>query len=92
LGSLLDFSEAAGYSGLFAFLALFILPAVAVPPQFVPWFYLIGNLGALVGGVLAAALLDKIGRKITVPRFTLWQLWASFCWQPQPRQGTGTGC
>ena len=31
LGSLLDFSEAAGYYGLFAFLALFILPAVAVP-------------------------------------------------------------
>jgi MFS family permease len=67
LGSLLDFSEAAGYYGLFAFLALFILPAVAVPPQFVPWFYLIGNLGALVGGIVAAALLDKIGRKITVP-------------------------
>jgi len=39
LGSLLDFSEAAGYYGLFAFLALFILPAVAVPSQLVPWFY-----------------------------------------------------
>ena len=32
-------------------------------------FYLIGNLGALVGGIVAAALLDKIGRKITVPSF-----------------------
>jgi hypothetical protein len=52
LGSLLDFSEAAGYYGLFAFLALFILPAVAVPSQFVPWFYLIGNIGALAGGIL----------------------------------------
>src|SRR6516225_6252003 len=69
LGSLLDFSEAAGYYGLFAFLALFILPAIAVPSQFVPWFYLIGNLGALVGGIVAAVLLDKIGRKITVPSF-----------------------
>jgi MFS family permease len=69
LGSLLDFSEAAGYYGLFAFLALFILPAVAVPPQFVPWFYLIGNIGALAGGILAAISLDKIGRKITVPAF-----------------------
>jgi MFS family permease len=65
LGSLLDFSEAAGYYGLFAFLALFILPAVAVPSQFVPWFYLIGN----IGGILAAISLDKIGRKITVPAF-----------------------
>jgi len=69
LGSLLDFSEAAGYYGLFSFLALFILPAVAVPSQFVPWFYLIGNFGALVGGVVAAVLLDKLGRKITVPSF-----------------------
>jgi MFS family permease len=69
LGSLLDFSEAAGYYGLFAFLALFILPAIAVSPQLVPWFYLIGNVGALVGGIVAAVLLDKIGRKITVPVF-----------------------
>ncbi len=69
LGSLLDFSEAAGYYGLFAFLALFILPAIAVPSQFVPWFYLIGNIGALTGGILAAISLDKIGRKITVPAF-----------------------
>src|SRR6516162_10992975 len=69
LGSLLDFSEAAGYYGLFAFLALFILPAVEVAPNFVPWFYLISNLGALMGGTIAAVSLDKIGRKITVPAF-----------------------
>ena len=69
LGSFLDFSEAAGYYGLFAFLALFILPAIAVPSQFVPWFYLIGNIGALAGGILAAISLDKIGRKVTVPVF-----------------------
>ena len=69
LGCLLDFSEAAGYYGLFAFLALFILPAVEVAPRFVPWFYLIGNLGALIGGIMAAISLDKIGRKITVPTF-----------------------
>jgi MFS family permease len=75
LGSLLDFSEAAGYYGLFAFLALFILPAVEVAPRFVPWFYLIGNLGALIGGIIAAILLDKIGRKITVP--TLYALAAT---------------
>jgi len=69
LGSLLDFSEAAGYYGLFAFLALFILPAVEVAPNFVPWFYLIGNFGALIGGTIAAVSLDKIGRKITVAAF-----------------------
>jgi MFS family permease len=69
LGCLLDFSEAAGYYGLFAFLALFILPALAVPAQFVPWFFLIGNVGALIGGVIAALSLDQLGRKITVPGF-----------------------
>lgn len=67
LGCTLDFSEAAGYYGLFAFLALFILPAVHVDPTFVPWFYLIGNVGALVGGLVVAALLDSAGRKLTVP-------------------------
>ncbi len=67
LGCALDFSEAAGYYGLFAFLALFILPAVHVDSTFVPWFYLIGNVGALVGGIIVAMLLDSAGRKLTVP-------------------------
>ncbi|WP_230961724.1 MFS transporter [Burkholderia thailandensis] len=67
LGCALDFSEAAGYYGLFAFLALFILPAVHVDAAFVPWFYLIGNVGALVGGLVVAVLLDSAGRKLTVP-------------------------
>ncbi len=67
LGCALDFSEAAGYYGLFAFLALFILPAVHVEPTFVPWFFLIGNVGALIGGITVAWLLDRIGRKATVP-------------------------
>jgi hypothetical protein len=40
-----------------------------VPSPFVPRLHLIGNLGALVGGIVAAVLLDKVGRKITVPFF-----------------------
>ena len=69
LGCLLDFSEAAGYYGLFAFLALFILPAVHVSSQFAPFFYLIGNIGALIGGLIVALVLDRAGRKLTVPVF-----------------------
>ncbi|MDE2255361.1 MAG: MFS transporter [Betaproteobacteria bacterium] len=69
LGCLLDFSEAAGYYGLFAFLALFILPAVHVSSRFAPFFYLIGNLGALIGGMIVALVLDRAGRKLTVPVF-----------------------
>ncbi|MBU6514196.1 MAG: MFS transporter, partial [Betaproteobacteria bacterium] len=62
---------AAGYYGLFAFLALFILPAVHVPDGFAPFFYLIGNVGALLGGTLVVLLLDRAGRKSTVPVFYL---------------------
>jgi MFS family permease len=66
LGSLLDFSEAAGYYGLFAFLPLVVLPAVHVGERQVPWFFLIGNVGAVAGGLLAAWMLDRAGRKVTV--------------------------
>jgi MFS family permease len=69
LGSLLDFTEAAGYYGIFAFLPLIVLPRVHIPENRVPWFFLIGNMGAVLGGTLAAVLLDKAGRKATVTCF-----------------------
>ncbi len=69
LGCVLDFTEASGYYGIFAFLPLIVLPRVHVVAGQVPWFFLIGNLGALGGGVIAAILLDKAGRKITVTAF-----------------------
>ena len=69
LGCLLDFSEAAGYYGLFAILPLVVLPHLHVADETVPWFFIIGNLGAAIGGVIAAALLDTAGRKVTVTAF-----------------------
>lgn len=67
-GMALDFSEAAGYYGLFTFLAVFILvPGVVdVAPSAVPYYFLIANVGALAGGFLVAWLLDRAGRKPTV--------------------------
>jgi len=66
LGCTLDFAEAAGYYGLFAFLPLVVLPALKLAPDTLPWFYLVGNVGALAGGLVVAWLLERWGRKPTV--------------------------
>ena len=71
LGSVLDFTEAAGYYGIFAFVPLVVLPHVNIADEKVPLFFLIGNVGAVAGGALAALALDKAGRKWTVTLFYL---------------------
>jgi len=71
LGAALDFAEASGYYGLFAFLPIVVLPALHLPPAQLPVFYLAGSLGALVGGLAAASLLDRLGRSWTVGGFYL---------------------
>lgn len=71
LGCALDFSEAAGYYGLFAILPLMVLPQIHIPDSAVPWFFIIGNVGAAIGGLIAAYLLDRAGRKTTVAGFYL---------------------
>jgi MFS family permease len=69
LGCVLDLSEAFGYYGIFAFLPLVVLPAVHISDQKIPWFFLLGNVGALAGGVAGALVIDRWGRRITVPMF-----------------------
>jgi MFS family permease len=71
LGCVLDLSEAFGYYGMFAFLTLAVLPAVNIPQTQVPWFYFLGNVGALAGGLSMLSVIDRLGRKITVPAFYL---------------------
>ena len=71
LGCALDFAEASGYYGLFAFLPIVVLPALHLPPARLPLFYLAGSIGALIGGLAAAALLDRLGRARTVGLFYL---------------------
>jgi len=71
LGCALDFSEAAGYYGVFALLPIVVLPRLNIPDEAVPWFFIIGNVGGAIGGVLAALLLDVSGRKATVIGFYL---------------------
>lgn len=71
LGSALDFFEAFGYYGLFAMLPLVVLPQLQLPDADTPWFFIIGNVGAAAGGLLAAFGLDGLGRKRTVSGFYL---------------------
>ncbi len=61
LGSLLDLAEAFGYYGLFALLSVVVLPQVHISQAGIPIFYIIGNIGALVGGLLMASLFDRLG-------------------------------
>ncbi len=71
LGAILDFAEASGYYGLFAFLPIVVLPALHLPPASLPLFYLAGSVGAAIGGLAAAGLLDRVGRSWTVGGFYL---------------------
>jgi MFS family permease len=71
LGAVLDFAEASGYYGLFAFLPLVVLPALHLAPARLPLFYLAGSIGALVGGGVASLLLERWGRHSTVFLFYL---------------------
>lgn len=71
LGCALDVSEAAGYYGLFAILPLVVLPHLHVSDRTVPWFFIVGNIGAAIGGLISATMLDKVGRKTTVTTFYL---------------------
>ena len=71
LGGVLDFAEASGYYGLFAFLPLVVLPALHLAPARLPLFYIAGSIGALFGGIAASLLLDRWGRFATVTSFYL---------------------
>lgn len=66
LGGALDFAEAAGYYGLFAFFAVLVTEAAGIPSGEVPGYYLWGGVGALAGGMLVAAFMDKLPRALTV--------------------------
>jgi MFS family permease len=62
----LNFAQASVVYGITAALSVVILPTVKVPADQMPAFYFMGYTGSLGGSLLAAYLLDKIGRKITI--------------------------
>jgi MFS family permease len=66
LGAVLDLAEAFGYYGIFALLSVVVLPEAHIAHARVPFFYILGNLGALAGGLAMAVFLDRAGRHRTV--------------------------
>ncbi len=69
-GAALDFSEAAGYYGLFTAMSILVFSAstgsVPIADGVLPYYFLIANFGALAGGILVSFALDRLGRKPTV--------------------------
>ena len=66
LGAMLDLAEAFGYYGLFALLSVVVLAQVHIGQRQIPFFYILGNLGALAGGVAMSLLFDRLGHRLTV--------------------------
>ena len=66
LGALLDLAEAFGYYGIFALLSVVVLHQVHVSERAIPFFYVVGNLGGLAGGLAMAAVFDRVGHRLTV--------------------------
>lgn len=65
LGAVLDFSETAGYYGLFAVFAV-LVTAAGIPAAKVPTYFIWGSVGALVGGFAGATLMGLFPRALTV--------------------------
>lgn len=69
-GMALDFSEAAGYYGLFTAMSIFVFSsatgAVPISDSALPVYFLIANVGALFGGLVVSWALDAVGRCPTV--------------------------
>jgi MFS family permease len=69
-GMALDFSEAAGYYGLFTAMSILVFSqatgAVPISDEALPYYFLIANVGALAGGIVVSFALDRLGRKPTV--------------------------
>jgi MFS family permease len=69
-GMALDFSEAAGYYGLFTAMSIFVFSsatgAVPISDRALPYYFLTANIGAFFGGLLVSWALDTAGRRPTV--------------------------
>lgn len=66
LGAALDLSEGFGFYGMFAFMPLIVFPAIHISNGAIPYFYIVGNVGALAGGIAMSLIFDELGRRRTI--------------------------
>lgn len=66
LGAVLDLAEAFGYYGLFAVLSVVVLERVHIVQADIPFFYIVGNLGGLIGGLAVSTVFDRVGHRASV--------------------------
>nr|WP_191910337.1 MFS transporter [Microbispora cellulosiformans] len=69
LGCVLDLSEAFGYYGLSALLSIVVLKQVHYTDAEIPFFFILGNVGALIGGIGMTLAFDRLGRRWSVGTF-----------------------
>jgi MFS family permease len=69
LGCVLDLAEAFGYYGIFALLSVVVLKDVSISDSSIPLFYIVGNVGAVAGGVAMTLVFDRLGRHRTIVVF-----------------------
>jgi MFS family permease len=69
LGCALDLSEAFGYYGIFAVLSIVVLKRVHYSDAQIPFFFILGNVGALAGGIAMTVGLDRLGRRLSVATY-----------------------
>jgi MFS family permease len=66
LGCLLDLSEAFGFYGIFAVLSIVVLKRLGYSDGEIPFFFILGNVGGLLGGIVMTLGFERIGRRGTV--------------------------
>ncbi|WP_255945386.1 MFS transporter [Streptomyces odontomachi] len=66
LGCLLDLSEAFGFYGIFAVLSIVVLKRLGYSDGEIPFFFILGNVGGLIGGTAMTLGFERIGRRGTV--------------------------
>ncbi|MEV0238274.1 MFS transporter [Nonomuraea sp. NPDC050786] len=69
LGCALDLSEAFGYYGIFALMSIVVLKQVHYTDAEIPFVFILGSIGSLIGGVCMTMMFDRLGRRWSVGLF-----------------------